>query len=271
MSEAARQSALLAALRGAPADAVPGLREQGDRRRRGLAAYRANAATIAERALASAYPTVQALVGAEDFAALARALWAASPPRRGDLAQWGQDLPEFIAAQRDLDAWPYLADCARLDAAVQRCEAAADAVTDRDSLALLAERPPDRLRLRLQPCVELLASDWPVATVHAAHRLQGDAAEAAFAAARAAIAARRPETVAVARDGWRAAPVVVAASDFAWMQALQAGATPADAAAAAGADFDVAAWLLRALQHGWLWKAEPRDATSPITSPGALA
>lgn len=259
--ELQRQSALLAALRGGPVDAALGAREHDARRRQGLAAYRANAQAIAERALAAAYPTVQALVGADDFAALARALWAASPPLRGDLAHWGLDLPEFIDAQRDLDGWPYLAGCARLDAALQACEAAADATLDRASLALLAERPPDALRLVLQPCVRLLASQWPIATIHAAHRLQGDAGTAAFEAAREAIAARTSECVAVARVGWRGMVVRTSAADHAWMAALAQGATLDVAlAAAAPLGFELDTWLLRALRHGWLCKAEAVSA-----------
>ena len=261
--EAQRQGSLLAALRGDPAAAagVPCVRERGERRQQGLAAYRANAHAIAERALSAGYPTVQALLGAEDFAALARALWAASPPLRGDLAQWGADLPDFIAAQRDLDAWPYLADCARLDAALQACEAAADATLDRDSLALLAAHPPAALRLVLQPCVRLLASAWPIATIHAAHRLEADVAAEAFEAARAAIAARTPECVAVAREGWRGTAVRVSAADHAWMAALDRGVT-LDLAlhAAAPLGFELDPWLLRALRHGWLCKAEAVSA-----------
>ncbi len=280
--EAERQDALLAALFAAalPADdaalqddLVPaGVAERGARLRRGLQAYRANGASVAERALAAAYPTLWALVGAEDAAALARALWRASPPRRGDLAQWGQDLPAFIEAQHDLDAWPYLADCARLDAALLRCEAAHEPALERATLALLAEHDPAALRLHLQPALQLLASAWPIATLHAAH--QPAAAADALERARAAVTLRLRESVLVARAGWRAQPRVLDAPDFAWMQALQGGATLADALAQAGDDFDFNAWLVQALQQGWLWKAEaavpppnPDDPEEPIHDP----
>ena len=252
-TEAARQSALLAALRGtAPAPSAR-LAEQGARLQLGLEAYRAHAAATAERALAAAYPTLLALVGAEDFARLARALWRDAPPQRGDLAQWGQDLPTFVEAQADLAEWPYLGDCARLDAAIVRCEGAADAVLDRDTLGWLAEHAPDTLRLRLAPAVQLLASRWPVAALHAAHRHDGDAA---VAAVREALAAGNAESVVVARTGWRAEVTPVDAPVFAWMQALQARRTLAEALQRAGPEFDFNAWLLQALQRGWLWKAE---------------
>ncbi len=269
LHEAERQSRLLGALLAVdpPLDALADdVCERGQRLQRGLGAYRANAASIAERALAAVYPTVQALVGEEDFAVLARALWRASPPPRGDLAQWGQDLPAFIEAERDFDPWPYLGDCARLDAAVQRCETAADAELRRETLALLAERAPESLRLRLLPSLQVLASDWPLATLHAAHQHRGDAADdEAFAPVREALAAGRSESVVVARSGWRAQVTALDAASHAWMQALHDGRSVAEALAAAGDDFDFNAWLVRALQQGWLWRAEPIDASSEET------
>jgi len=84
--EAARQRALLGALYG-PADggrdavalAAAGCAESGERALRGLAAYRGNAAALAERTLGAAHPTLAALVGPEGLAALARGLWRAAP------------------------------------------------------------------------------------------------------------------------------------------------------------------------------------------------
>lgn len=267
LREAERQGRLLEALLAAdPALAAlaPDLCERDHRLRRGLGAYRANATGIAERAMAAAYPTVQALVGAEDFAVLARALWRASPPRRGDLAQWGHDLPAFIEAEADFDPWPYLGDCARLDAAVQRCESAADADLERETLALLAERSPESLRLRFVPSLQLLASDWPLATLHAAHQDRGElaghiASDHAFAPVREALSAGRGESVVVARFGWRAEVTALDVASHAWMRALHDGRSVADALAAAGDDFDFNAWLVQALQQGWLWKAEAID------------
>jgi len=44
------------------------------------------------------------------------------------------------------------------------------------------------------------------------------------------------------------------------MQALLRGASLADALQAAGGDFTFDTWLVQALQHGWLWRAERRPA-----------
>ncbi|MDP1789437.1 MAG: hypothetical protein Q8L12_02600, partial [Methylibium sp.] len=67
------------------------------------------------------------------------------------------------------------------------------------------------------------------------------------------------ESVVVARTGWRADVTPVDAPVFAWMQALQARRTLAEALQRAGREFDFSAWLIQALQRGWLWKAELVD------------
>ncbi|HEY6510393.1 MAG TPA: putative DNA-binding domain-containing protein, partial [Burkholderiaceae bacterium] len=67
--EAMRQRQLLRALwqRGDDSALTPWLSEAGARAAQGLDAYRGNAAAIAERALASVFPTVQQLLGEESF------------------------------------------------------------------------------------------------------------------------------------------------------------------------------------------------------------
>jgi hypothetical protein len=197
---------------------------------------------------------------------LDEALWRAAPPRRGDLAQWGAELPAFIETRRELDPWPWLADCARLDAAMQRCESAPDTLLDPASLALLAHHAPAALRLRLRPDVQLLRSDWAVAALRAAH--EGVDGAEATPRVRAALASGRAESVAVARgDGWRAVVTVLDASCFAWMQALSEGRTLDEALRRAGDGFDFEAWLRDALGHGWIHRAElvpaPDDGGCP--------
>jgi hypothetical protein len=258
-AEAERQRSLLAAVAGVSAcDPVPSLRERGQRAARGLAAYRANAGAIAERALAAALPTVRALVGDADFAHLARACWRADPPERGDLGEWGDAVPAWLQAHAGLAAWPYLADCARLDLALHRCERAADATFDAASLQALESADPAVLVLELMPGTVMLRSSWPIAAIHAAHRRDdnneagagGD--ESAFAAARAAIAERRGDAVLIARQGWRAKVHRLADTDLCWTESLLAGASLDDALTAADARFDFASWLATALRESWL-------------------
>jgi Putative DNA-binding domain len=251
MNEAARQRDLLAAL-AAGAPPLVALRESGERAARGLEAYRANAEAIAERALAASFATVQAMVGEHDFKQLAREFRRDHPPVRGDLGEWGDALPDWLAAHAGLRAWPWLADSARLDLAVHRCERAEDAALDADSLGLLESADPAQMRLVPVPGSALLRSAWPIATIHRAHQLEGEAAEAAFAAVREAVAAHRGETVLVARRGWRAAVHVLDDATAAWTQDLLRGASLDAALSRAGEGFDFAAWLATALRESWL-------------------
>jgi hypothetical protein len=265
--EAQRQALLLRALwRQAPDAALSGwLRDAPARLARGLSAYRSNGAAIAARSLAAAFPTVAQLVGAESFDALAAAFWHAEPPVRGDLAEHGAGLPAFIAADAQLADVPWLADCARLDWAVHRAEASADAAEAGAGLDRLATEDPATLCLRLQPGTALIDSPWPIATLWQAHRSD---AEDRFAAVRNALAEGRGEATLVWRAGWRAQVAALPAADAAFTQALLAGRPLAAALDAAGADFNFEPWLLDALRHGRLAAVQtpmPMHGAAPLT------
>lgn len=260
MSEVQRQRGLLAALAGGESS-VAGLRESGERAARGLEAYRANAESIADRALASSFATVHAMLGDDDFKHLAREFWHAHPPGRGDLGEWGDALPAWLAAHGGLSAWPWLADSARLDFARHRNERAADAAFDAASLGLLESTDPAQLRVVLMPGTAVLRSRWPIATIHRAHQLAGEAAERAFAEVREAVAAQRGEQVLVVRQGWRAVVHELDAPTAAWTQDLLDGLDLATALTRAGEGFDFAGWLGRALRESWLSGVEAQAPT----------
>lgn len=253
--ELARQQALVRALQqpGGDLALTPWLREQGARLARGLSAYRANAGAAAERALASSFPTVQALMGDEAFAALARAYWQAHPPSRGDLAWLGEQLPDFMGQSPQLADEPYLPDSARLDWLLACAEQAADAEVDPASLGLLAEQEPQRLRLRLMPSVQLLRSEHPVLAIWQAHH--SDEPDP-FAPVRAALAAGEGCQALVWRDGWRARAVALEPAAWRFTEALLAGQDLARALESGGTALDFGAWLAQALQQGWIHRAE---------------
>lgn len=223
---------------------------------RGLAVYGANAAVNAERALAARYPTVQALIGEESFEPMARAFWQQQPPERGDLAQWGDGLPAFLAEAPQLASEPYLADVARLDAAVARAEGAADVEPDLSTLMRLGDTDADRLVLRPAPGLALVASAHPVVAIWRAHhdplqRAQPDP----FAEAREALAARRAETALVWRQGWvvRVAAVEAPTAEFV-QRALRMAQPLAGALELPGFDFED--WLAPAVAEGLLARVD---------------
>lgn len=256
-----RQQALLQVLwRQQAGDALKGwTREVGSAgTERGLQAYRANAGASAERALAARYPTVQALIGEEGFGALARSHWLAHPPARGDLACFGEALAGDLASDERWAAWPYLADCARLDDAVFAAECAADALRDGASFASLAEADPEALQLRLAPGARVLRSTYPIVTIFDAHH-QPDAG-AAFDSARSLLGAGTGECALVWRDGWKARVCAIDDADATWMEAILGGRTVGQALQQASAGFDFERWLLDALQRQWLLGVTRLDA-----------
>lgn len=261
-AEAERQHSLLAALWSADSSASGDLpcREGPVSVARGLSAYRANAGANAARALEAAFPTVQALIGADDFRRLARDHWLQTAPVCGDLAEWGGALGCWLDEHPALADWRYLGDCARLDWAVHRCERAADAVLDAESIARLGDTDPQFLHFLFRPGVAVLRSHWPVVMLHEAHR-QADLAPA-LASLREALALGVGESALVARapGSWRTQVHRIDAATATWTEHLLAGASLADAlsavdAASDGTDgpaFDLATWLAMALREGWL-------------------
>jgi hypothetical protein len=251
LHERRRQQMLVRALllEAEPASLHGWLGDDGSAIARGLDAHASHAGAAAERALSASFPTVRALLGEASFAALSRAYWHARPPARGDLFWLGEGLPGFIGASEQLDGVPYLADCARLDWLVACAEVAADASFEPDTLALLAAHEPADLALELPPGSALLASRHPVASIRRAH--EGDSGDG-FAVAREALDASRGEQAFVWRRGWRGEVAPLAPAEAAFMSALLANHSLAQALDAAGEGFDFAAWLARALEAGWL-------------------
>jgi len=250
--EAQRQQQLLRALwRDVPAESLQGwLREPHDGAvAEGLAAYRGNAGAIAERALAAAFPTIAALVGADDFAALARDFWQHHPPLRGDLGEWGEALPAFIAGNAALSSEPYLADSARLDWLVHAASRATDGPEGPPALDVLAQAAPEALQLVLRPGCALLASRWPVAAVWHAHQAES---HDRFAAVRAAFAAGRGDNAFVRRDGFAVRVEALADEPADFTMAVLNGAPLSAALDTAGDHFAFDQWLLQALQQRWL-------------------
>jgi hypothetical protein len=257
--EALRQQQLLRALwrRGDEAALHLWLRDSTESAAHGLAAYRGKAGAIAERALAAAFPTVRQLIGDDAFAQLARALWQRVPPQRGDLALFGDALPEWIEHDPQLASEPYLADVARVDWAVHAIEQAADVESPPQGLALLGELEPTQLCVRLRPGLALVGSKWPVVTLWQAHRRVDPNR---FAGVRAAFAAQLHETALVARDGWRAEVEAIDAPTTLFITALQRGVNLGDALDSVGDALKFDGWLQRALTRQWLQAVEPMDA-----------
>ena len=221
---------------------------------RGLEAYRANAGALAERALGAAYPVLAQLMGDESFAPLARYFWQHAPPQRGDVAQWGAALPDFLDAAPQLASEPFLGDVARVEWALHAAATAQDATLDAASFALLASGDPEQTTLSLSDGTTTLDSAYPVVSIVHAH-LHG---EPTLAQAAALLGDGIGEHALVWRRGLKPDVRLATAAEHALVRALQAGlsldaalttacALESDGNATA---FDFNSWLAQAVQTG---------------------
>ncbi len=232
--------------------ACAGVRQSGAQWQAGLAAYRGNGLAHARNALRVQFPTVLAMLGDVAFDALCAHYWRACPPRRGDLAWVGEELPEFVETLRALDEWPWLGDCARLDWAVWQIAGAAPARLDEDDLRRLAASDPQELRLQLASGVRRVASAWPIVTLYLAHHEP----DPDWVAVGQMIQRQQPQTAWVWRQpAGTSTGIPVQAIDEAtdrWILALNQNLNLDAALDSAGKGFDFAAWLDQAVKKGWL-------------------
>jgi hypothetical protein len=219
---------------------------------RGLKVYKANGHVLAERALRAAYPVLAQMLGDESFSALARALWHATPPQYGDMAQWGDTLAEFVAASAQLADEPYLADVARVEWALHTCAGAADAVLQPATLALLGSHDLDALTVQLAPGAAQICSPWPIASLVRAHRDDG----VTMAHAATLLRNGRAEDVVVWRQGYRPRVRNAKPGEAGFVSALLQSQT-LGAAIDASPQLEINHWLTEAIETGLLMAVHP--------------
>ena len=243
---------------------------------RGLQAYRANVHALAARALQTPYPVTQQLLGVEAFAMLARDLWQAHPPVRGDLAQWGGALANWMGQAGDLTAilsdYPYLCDVARIEWALHQCSATADAMLDAASFVLLTSQEPFQVQLLVAPGSRALHSAWPAASIVLAHGAGSTEPPSAHSLQhisnqlRTLMLQNRPESALVWRPSYAPHVRVLADDEVGFVAAVLAGQNLQAALGAADAGFDFSAWLTDNVQNGLVIGAA---ATPPcVPAPG---
>ncbi len=204
--------------------------------------HRNNVAVARLDAMAAQFPVSRRLIGDAAFFAAMRVYLRECPPTSPIVASWGDDLPGFLAAHPPTRADGALIDTARLEAAWTRAYHGAEA----EPIGL--DRPIGRAaeelaaaRARLHPTFALIASAHPIGAIRAA-LAEGEAAPAGPA-----------ETVMVVRPREEVIAAVLDPAEAAFVAALAAGATIAeasDAALALDAGTDVGARLVALLLLG---------------------
>ncbi|MBI3144891.1 MAG: putative DNA-binding domain-containing protein [Pseudogulbenkiania sp.] len=114
-------------------------------------------------ALKTSYPSVLCLVGADCFDGAAARYIAAVPSRSGNLQDFGEAFPDFLATMPETVELPYLADVARLEWARQESYLAAEArPIAPECLTSLGEEGLAGSVFALHPSVRLIDSHYPV-------------------------------------------------------------------------------------------------------------
>ncbi len=189
----------------------------------GMAVYRSNVFGNWAQALASAYPIVRKIVGEEFFEGLAHEYARKHPSVSGDLNEYGEHLPAFVAAFAHTQDLPYLPDVARMEWLAHRVYYAEDAKP------FSLEVPNEFSRLALTPPCALLASDWPLARIWTVHQDDyEDEIDVDLAAG--------PDRILVHRPKWRAQVRSLAPGDYRFLEAASQGKTLGEALEAAVAE-----------------------------------
>jgi hypothetical protein len=214
-------------------------------------------------------PGLAALLGEAKFDRLVRAYLAKYPSRSFTLRNLCSRLAPFI---REEPRWtaPHTA----LAHDVARFEWAQTVAYDGEELPLLAPAaiagvPPARLRLALQPCLSLLALDFPVddfvMAVKQRDTLRAEASNAPAGAVRRRVRRvapprRGPVHLAVFRVRGRLHYLRLAPAGFRILEAIRAGRSLAEAVAAGGRvrPAQVEEWFATWMKFGWFGGAAPR-------------
>ena len=199
---------------------------------RRFAVYRNNVVVGLVDALASRFPVVERVVGAEFFRAMAQLYVAAEPPRSPLLFRYGDSFPVFVEKFPPAAALAWLSDLARLELARGRAYHAADAVPlPPAAFAAWVAGDLTRVGIRLHPSVTLISSPFPIVSIWRAHD----------AGAKPTAPSWMAEAALVARPALAVELHLLPAGGFRFMTSLSEGASfarAAELAAAEAPDFD---------------------------------
>ena len=159
-----------------------------------LAVYAEGYLARMREALAEVYEAVHHVLGERAFTDLSRAFAASCPSRDYNLSLAGRGLPEFLPTFPRTRELPFLPDLARLEWLVASAfHAFEEAPLDPAELAKVPADARERLRLRFQPSVGVIASAWPILDIWQARTRPRDEIDVDLR--------DRPQRVLVARRG----------------------------------------------------------------------
>lgn len=125
--------------------------------------YKGSITASLNRALREIYPVCHRLTGDNFFNAMGKEYMRNTPSRSADLANYGEDYPDFIAGFKQAENLPYLPDVARLEWAWHRAFHAADeSGLDLVALDEVSETDKPHIVFHLPVSASLMASEFPI-------------------------------------------------------------------------------------------------------------
>ena len=183
---------------------------------RRLQIYRNTARLLLTDALKANFPATCRIADERFFAHAASEFIRRHPPRQPRLAEYGAELPAFLARFPAASSLPWLPDLARLEWAMLACQEAEDAQAL--TAADLETQPPGALpgfRFAAHPACRLLASRWPVDRIRSYALAAGEESPPDLRSDPVRLLVRRAETGVVVRR--------LAAPEFTLLDRLLAG------------------------------------------------
>jgi hypothetical protein len=131
-----------------------------------LSIYRNNSSVAFRSALEIGFPVLRKRVGDDYFRQLVTLYRQSFPSRSGDLHWVGRDFATFLGAYLQGSDYAWLADLARLEwSREQAAVAFVHASIGAEMLARFAPEQLEHLVFKVQPSLELHASDFPIFTI----------------------------------------------------------------------------------------------------------
>lgn len=132
----------------------------------GLNVYSNNFIENGIRALSITFPTVEGFIGEDSFRMLSRRYLKHEAKTSFDWAEYGNNLPVFIAEQEALQEYPFLSEVAQLDWLIHCAQREADKVFEAASFALLESGDTSVLRFVPAPGLQVLKFRFPVVDLY---------------------------------------------------------------------------------------------------------
>lgn len=153
--------------------------------------YQNNVVVSLIGALTASFPAVSGIIGEEIFGQMARAFITHSQPQSPMLAEYGQEMPEFLDMSEPLQHMPYLADVARLELVWLKSYHGADALAlTPETFAALGDEALVTTRFALHPCTHVLSSQFALFDIWHAGRQDGSLDEVDISKAQGALVTR---------------------------------------------------------------------------------